>query len=196
MHIDEDIRRAFAWVEVACNMVFAIELVMRFYVQCAFLLDGADPLFLTDVAVNALPPVIDLALRSNFLLDDHTSPHSPEARWVRLLVLFRVLKLVRHYDGALALAKALQRSASPLLAPLFFTGAGTLLFAGFLCVIEPEGSAGEDFETIPEAMYFSVITLTTVGYGDVAPQTTGGRAMTAVCAILAVLFMAMPLTIV
>ncbi|KAL1525404.1 hypothetical protein AB1Y20_020263 [Prymnesium parvum] len=196
-YIDDEMREVLDSVQTYCHAVFAFELVLRFVVQCQDLITFFEPLFVIDLLSGAVPPIMDIATRSSLLWGGSTlGSHDVIARTLRFFVLLRVLKLVRHYDGARALTKALQRSAPPLLAPLFFTGAGVLLFAGLICLIETEGKAGPDFDTIPEAMWFSVVTLTTLGYGDVVPETAGGRIATALGAVVAVLFMAMPLTIV
>ena len=77
--------------------------------------------------------------------------------------------------------------------PFILRRRGVLLFAGLLCCLEAEDGG---FQTIPEAMWFSVVTLTTIGYGDVTPTTSEGKIVTAVSAVAAVLFMAMPISIV
>lgn len=199
LDISEDSRKLISLVQTICDASFMLELILRIVVQCDDLLSLADTLFFLDTVSGVCPILMDIIYNTNITFTGNSPDHLYDdlpSRFRRFFVLIRILKLIRHYDGALALAKAMRRSASPLLAPLFFSAAGILLFAGLMCVIEHETSTNGDFDNIPRAIWFSVVTLTTIGYGDVVPSSAGGKSATALCGIFAVLFMAMPLTIV
>jgi voltage-gated potassium channel len=93
-------------------------------------------------------------------------------RALRLLRVFRVLKLVQFVGEASKLRNALRTSAKKIVVFLFVviiisTFVGTLMF-----VIE---GREHGFSSIPRSIYWAVVTLTTVGYGDIAPQTTLGQ---------------------
>lgn len=61
---------------------------------------------------------------------------------------------------------------------------------------EKDGARADDFQSMWHASWFVIVTLSTVGYGDVVPATPAGQAITAVVILCGVLFMAMPITIV
>ena len=64
--------------------------------------------------------------------------------------------------------------------PLFFLMMGVVLFAGVLFYTEKGGAREDDFQSMWHACWFVVVTLTTVGYGDVTPATVAGKFTTAV----------------
>lgn len=115
---------------------------------------------------------------------------------MRLLRLLRLLKLVRHYEGSAVLANALERSTSALLVPLFFLTLLCFVFAGIIYYIEGIISENSDFDNIFKSAWFVLVTLSTVGYGDISPDSEMGKAVTVPIIVCGVLFMAMPITIV
>ena len=115
---------------------------------------------------------------------------------MRLLRLLRLLKLVRHYEGSAVLGIALQRSLVALLVPLFFLGMLCFVFGGVVYYVEGVIGGNDAFGDIFRAAWFVLVTLSTVGYGDMAPQTVLGRLVTVPIIITGVLFMAMPISIV
>ena len=115
---------------------------------------------------------------------------------LRLLRLLRLLKMAKHYDGSTVLVEALRRSMSPLLIPLFFLFLQTFAFAGAVYYTEGVIGGSSDFDNIFKAAWFVLVTLTTVGYGDVVPSSTVGQLVSVVAIVCGVLFMAMPISIV
>ena len=114
-------------------------------------------------------------------------------RAVRLLRVFRVLKLVRYLAEAETLAVALRASRRKI--TVFFGGLLTLnlIIGALIYVIEGE-QAG--FTSIPVGIYWAIVTTTTVGYGDVVPQTVPGRALAAFAMLLGYSIIAVPTGIV
>jgi voltage-gated potassium channel len=101
-------------------------------------------------------------------------------RVLRLLRVFRILKLVQFMGEASKLRNALRTSARKILVFLFFvvivsTFIGTLMF-----IIE---GREHGVTSIPRSIYWAVVTLTTVGYGDIAPQTTLGQLLATILMI-------------
>lgn len=110
-------------------------------------------------------------------------------RVLRLLRVFRVLKLAHFLSEASVLRRAL-RSSLPKI---------TVFLGSVLCTVVIIGTAmhlieGDlpGFEDIPASMYWAVVTLTTVGYGDVVPLTSLGRALAACLMILGYAIIAVP----
>lgn len=116
-------------------------------------------------------------------------------RIVRLVRVFRVFKLSRYLRGFIVLARALRESIAELLLLVLFMGFGVILFASAIYYAERSANS-ENFSSIPEAFWWATITMTTVGYGDRYPITVVGRFIGAACAVVGVLFMAMPIPVI
>lgn len=114
-------------------------------------------------------------------------------RAIRLLRVFRILKLGRFLADAEVLLQALRASRRKI--TVFFGGLLTLILimGTLMYLIEGEASG---FTSIPRSMYWAVVTLTTVGYGDIVPQTTLGRLLASVVMILGYSIIAVPTGIV
>ena len=107
-------------------------------------------------------------------------------RSIRLLRVFRVLKLWRMMNDADELSAAVWHSRSKIVVFLAtvmvaVTISGTLMYQ-IETVANPDG-ANSQFTSIPQSMYWAIVTMTTVGYGDVVPQTSSGKVISA-CLIL------------
>ncbi|MEE4154159.1 MAG: ion transporter [Erythrobacter sp.] len=112
----------------------------------------------------------------------------------RLVRLFRLASLLRFGEFSMAL-RALSQAIADRRYDLAVTGAlaGSLVLVGATALYWAEGSTQpEDFGSIPRAMWWSIITLTTVGYGDVSPVTVLGKIFAAVVALGGIGLVAMP----
>ena len=109
----------------------------------------------------------------------------------RLLRLLRLLKLARHFNALQLILQVVRRERDALQAVLLILFILIILAAGGMYVVEHEAQP-EDFGSIPQAMWWAVVTLTTVGYGDVTPVTTGGKIFGAMMTILGVGLAALP----
>lgn len=108
---------------------------------------------------------------------------------VRLLT--RTVKLARYFPGGRLIATVFQQRAGQLLT----TVGGLLLvlvIAAALMYFAESKAQPENFSSIPAAMWWSVVTLTTVGYGDVVPETPVGRVLAAIIAVLGIGLFALP----
>ena len=115
-------------------------------------------------------------------------------RILRVLRIFRILKLGHHTKEASVLSKALYASRRKIL--VFFTVVLTLvvIIGSLIYVIEPQEEDG--FTSIPRSVYWAIVTLTTVGYGDISPQTSAGQFLAAIVMILGYSIIAVPTGIV
>lgn len=114
-------------------------------------------------------------------------------RIMRLLRIFRVLKLVRFLSEANRLFDAL-RSSMPKIT-VFIVGVMCInLIVGTLMYIVEGGQNG--FDSIPRSIYWSIVTMTTVGYGDIAPVTVMGQTLASFIMILGYGIIAVPTGIV
>lgn len=113
------------------------------------------------------------------------------ARTVRLLRLFRLFKLVRYSEAIQRFHRAFNIAREELVLFLAVTAIFLYGSAVGLYYFEHEGQP-EAFASIFHSLWWAVITLTTVGYGDTYPQTIGGRTFTAVILILGLGIVAVP----
>ncbi|OVE80167.1 ion transporter [bacterium J17] len=114
-------------------------------------------------------------------------------RSVRLLRIFRVLKLARYLGEAEVLMRALRASRHKIVVFLSAVFAITVIAGSAMYVVE---GAESGFTSIPKGMYWAVVTLTTVGYGDIAPQSTFGQTISALLMIAGYGIIAVPTGIV
>ncbi|MBN2181515.1 MAG: ion transporter [Sedimentisphaerales bacterium] len=114
-------------------------------------------------------------------------------RVLRVLRIFRVLKLGHHTKEAAVLKKALYASRRKILVFLFVVMTLVVIIGSLIYVIEKEQSG---FTSIPRSIYWAIVTLTTVGYGDISPQTGLGQFLAAIVMILGYSIIAVPTGIV
>jgi voltage-gated potassium channel len=114
-------------------------------------------------------------------------------RILRILRIFRILKLVIYLDEAQLLMRALRSSRRKITVFLYTVLTLVVLFGSLMYVIEG-GSNG--FTSIPRSIYWAIVTLTTVGYGDISPQTDLGQALASMVMILGYAIIAVPTGIV
>ena len=115
-------------------------------------------------------------------------------RILRLLRMFRVLKMAHHFGQANVLVKALRSSAPKISVFLFFiltlvAVEGTLMYL-------VEGTHNPGFSSIPQSIYWAIVTITTVGYGDVAPLTVLGKVLSSIIMLSGFAIIAVPAGIV
>ena len=110
-------------------------------------------------------------------------------RAVRLLA--RIARLSRYSSGIHTLARVIRAKSAELLTVIGFLLIMLLMASSLMFFAENEAQP-DKFANIPQAMWWSIITLTTVGYGDVFPITAGGRLLAGVIAILGIGLFALP----
>jgi len=114
-------------------------------------------------------------------------------RILRVLRIFRVLKLVQFLNEANIMARAMRASSRRI--AVFFSVVITLvvIFGSVMYLIEGETNG---FTSIPRSIYWAIVTMTTVGYGDISPQTAVGQAVASVVMMLGFAIIAVPTGIV
>ena len=110
-------------------------------------------------------------------------------RILRMLRIFRVLKLAEYSSEAGVLIQALQRSRRKILVFIATLLTITVIFGALMYVIE---GPAHGFTSIPTGMYWAVVTMATVGFGDIAPGTAFGRFVTSVLIIIGYSIIAVP----
>ncbi len=117
--------------------------------------------------------------------------HVLDLRFLRIFRLARLLKLTRNSDATAVLFRVIAREWPIMSAASFIMGLLLVLTASIGYLLEHEAQP-EKFENIPQSIYWAVITLASVGYGDISPVTPWGRAMTSVLALLGIGIFAIP----
>ena len=114
-------------------------------------------------------------------------------RALRLLRVFRILKLARYLGASTSLMKALKASRIKIAVFLFSVIVLTIILGTVMYIVEgPENG----FTSIPHGMYWAIVTLTTVGYGDISPHTPFGQFIASIVMILGYGIIAVPTGIV
>ena len=112
-------------------------------------------------------------------------------RMIRALRVFRVFKAVRYSKSIRIIVNVFKRSKEPLIAVGALAAGYILLSALVIFNVEPDS-----FETFFDAVYWATVSLTTMGYGDIYPMTTIGRAVTMVSSMFGIAIVALPAGIV
>ncbi len=114
-------------------------------------------------------------------------------RILRVLRIFRVLKFVQYIGAAKSLLVALKQSRRKITVFIFTVFTLVIIFGSLMYIIEGEENG---FTSIPRSIYWAIVTLTTVGYGDISPNTPLGQAFAAFIMILGYGIIAVPTGIV
>lgn len=110
-------------------------------------------------------------------------------RALRLLRVFRILKLIRFVGEANKLTKALRQSRSKIFIFIFFVLIISIILGTIMYLVEgPENG----FKSIPQSIYWCIVTLTTVGFGDITPQTPLGQMLATLIMIIGYGIIAVP----
>ena len=114
-------------------------------------------------------------------------------RVLRVLRVFRVLKLVQFMGEAEMLRKAMSASKRKIFVFLFYVMTLVVILGSIMYLVEGEKSG---FDNIPRSIYWAIVTLTTVGYGDISPQSNLGQVIAALIMIMGYSIIAVPTGIV
>lgn len=115
-------------------------------------------------------------------------------RSLRLLRVFRVLKLARYIGESNKLLMALKASKAKITVFVFAVLVLSLILGSIMYIVEADADSG--FVSIPRSVYWTIVTLTTVGYGDIAPVTTLGQFIASIIMIMGYGIIAVPTGIV
>ncbi|KAJ4932703.1 hypothetical protein JOQ06_011118 [Pogonophryne albipinna] len=181
-------------VETICIIWFSFELVVR--LLCA----PSKVHFFKDVMNTidffAIIPYF-VTLGTELARDKTEQPSVSLAliRVIRLVRVFRIFKLSRHSKGLQILGQTLKASLRELALLIFFLFIGVILFSSAVYFAEVDSPA-TSFTSIPEAFWWAVVSMTTVGYGDMYPETVVGKLVGSMCAIAGVLTISLPVPVI
>ena len=128
---------------------------------------------------------------SLFLIGSHSLV---ALRALRLLRVFRILKLARYVGESTNFVRALKSSRAKIAVFLFFVVILCIILGTVMYLVE--GNKDSGFTSIPRSVYWAIVTLTTVGYGDIAPVTALGQFIASIIMIMGYGIIAVPTGIV
>ncbi|XP_043957394.1 potassium voltage-gated channel subfamily A member 1-like isoform X3 [Gambusia affinis] len=181
-------------VETICICWFSFELIMRFISAPSKILFFKDIMNIIDFL--AILPFF-VTVGTELAKDKGTPPSVSLAliRVIRLVRVFRIFKLSRHSKGLQILGQTLKASLRELALLIFFLFIGVILFSSAVYFAEVD-SPETMFTSIPESFWWAVVTMTTVGYGDMVPMTVVGKLVGSMCAIAGVLTISLPVPVI
>lgn len=162
------------------TIVFTIEYMVRFYCSPRPFFYGRSFYGVVDL-LSVLPSYISLIFPgANYLLI---------IRLLRVLRIFRVLKLLRYLSEANVLLRSMLMSRRKIMIFFFSVLILSVIFGSMMYVVEgPENG----FSSIPKSVYWTIVTITTVGYGDITPQTPLGQFIAALAMLTGYSIIAVP----
>ncbi|XP_040163290.1 potassium voltage-gated channel protein Shaw isoform X2 [Anopheles arabiensis] len=183
---------AFFYIECVCNAWFTFEILVRFISspnKCEFVTSS----------VNIIDYIATLSFYVDLVLQRFAS-HLENAdilEFFSIIRIMRLFKLTRHSSGLKILIQTFRASAKELTLLVFFLVLGIVIFASLVYYAERiQANPHNDFNSIPLGLWWALVTMTTVGYGDMAPKTYIGMFVGALCALAGVLTIALPVPVI
>ncbi|XP_034530043.1 potassium voltage-gated channel subfamily D member 2 [Notolabrus celidotus] len=178
---------AFFCLDTACVMIFTVEYVLRLLAAPSRWNFVKSVMSVIDV-VAIMPYYIGLVMTDN---EDVSGAFVT----LRVFRVFRIFKFSRHSAGLRILGYTLKSCASELGFLLFSLTMAIIIFATVMFYAE-KGSSASKFTSIPAAFWYTIVTMTTLGYGDMVPKTIMGKIVGSVCSLSGVLVIALPVPVI
>ena len=187
--IQEIFENEFYVIDMIAFTLFSIEYVARLYAA------PENPKYKHFILprwnqIKSGQALIDLFAILPFVLERLLNGHF-DLRFLRVFRLMRMLKLTRYTSAIETLSKVLKREWQIIFASVFVLSLLIVFTASFGYLLEHQAQP-DIFQNIPQAIYWAVTTLSSVGYGDITPITPLGRAMTVVVSLIGVGVFAIP----
>nr|QQY02444.1 potassium voltage-gated channel protein Shal 3 [Cryptocotyle lingua] len=177
----------FFCVDTACVIIFTVEYLARLYAAESRWKYVKSVMALIDL-VAILPYYIALFLPSN-------KNFSGSLVTLRVFRVFRIFKFSRHSQGLRILGCTLKSCAQELGFLLFSLTLVVVIFATVIYYIEKFDSQTR-FQSIPASAWYTIVTMTTLGYGDMVPSTVLGKIVGSICSLCGVLVIALPVPVI
>ncbi|XP_044147380.1 potassium voltage-gated channel subfamily G member 3 isoform X2 [Bufo gargarizans] len=183
-------------IEAVCIGWFTAECIVRFIVsknKCEFV---KRPLNIIDLL--AISPYYISVLMTLFTGENPQLQRAGVTlRVLRMMRIFWVIKLARHFIGLQTLGLTLKRCYREMVMLLVFICVAMAIFGALSQLLEHGLDLeikNEDYSSIPAACWWVIISMTTVGYGDMYPITVPGRILGGVCVVSGIVLLALPIT--
>ncbi|XP_026568825.1 potassium voltage-gated channel subfamily D member 3 isoform X2 [Pseudonaja textilis] len=178
---------AFFCLDTACVMIFTVEYLMRLFAAPSRYRFIRSVMSIIDV-VAIMPYYIGLVMTGN---EDVSGAFVT----LRVFRVFRIFKFSRHSQGLRILGYTLKSCASELGFLLFSLTMAIIIFATVMFYAE-KGSSASKFTSIPASFWYTIVTMTTLGYGDMVPKTIAGKIFGSICSLSGVLVIALPVPVI
>ncbi len=187
--LNQNYYKVFWYIELISVTIFSLEYCLRIWsVSATASLEGKSILKARFGYIFSFTGLVDLIAILPSLLP--LLAGGIDLRWLRVLRLARLFKF-SHYNSALEdLISAIKHESRSFLATLYLLFLAIMISSTLIYVLEQEFQP-ENFGSIPQSMWWSLITLTTVGYGDVVPSTVAGKAVAIGTALMGVCVVAL-----
>ncbi|XP_018594772.1 potassium voltage-gated channel subfamily G member 4a [Scleropages formosus] len=188
-------------VETVCVAWFSLEFLLRFIQARSKLEFLRGPLNIID-AMAILPYYVSLVVEEDSPLERERSGGSRGyldklglvLRVLRALRVLYVMRLARHSLGLQTLGLTVRRSTREFGLLLLFLTVAVALFAPLVHLAESELAGAQDFSSVPASYWWAIISMTTVGYGDMVPRSVPGQVVALSSILSGILIMAFPAT--
>lgn len=181
----------FFYIEATANAWFTFEILIRFIVSPS----KFD--FVRDV-INIIDVIATLSFYADMIITMlNRSLGNDILEFLSMIRIMRLLKLTRHSSGLRILIHTFKASAKELILLIFFLMLFIIVFASLIFYAERlEYNPENHFTSIPSGLWWAVVTMTTVGYGDMTPKTYLGMIVGGICALMGVLTIALPVPVI
>lgn len=188
-----DYSHYFVWFDTVSLVIFALEYAARVWASAEREVVAGDGALMRRVRYIFSPlALLDLIV----ILPLFLSPLLQfDLRHLRIFRLLRLLKLVRYSPALSSLGRVIKAERRALFATLLVM-ISLLFFSASLMFYLERGVQPDKFGSIPEAFWWALATLTTVGYGDVVPITAAGKTLAGITMVLGLGFYALPIGII
>jgi voltage-gated potassium channel len=208
--VDSEWHHVFVSLEAWCLTVFTGEYLLRFLTcpdRRAFLFSVSNTIDLLTIIPYYIEAIYDTNAAAAAAIAAGGSAGGNTIRVIRIFRVFRIVKVLKYVPYVSIMTQSASASAAPICMAVFVMLIGMILlaFAAYFTergtwddardiYIQPDGSPSP-FQSISEASYWAIVTLTTVGYGDLTPVTNVGQVVGALTALAGTIIVAFPVSI-
>jgi hypothetical protein len=203
IYASESAKAVLSTIEAVCSILFTIEYLLRFF-------SAPDKIAFLKGVLNFVDLIAVAPWYIEKLLPSGEGGGTAFVRIIRLVRVFRVLKVSRYLTWVRLFASALGKSSQPLAMLLFIIVIAMIFFSSIMFTAEKGVWSHEHsmwvlvddmgtpapFQSIPDTFYWCIITMTTVGYGDVYPATWFGQLVAIIASLCGILVLAIPITVI
>lgn len=179
-HVQVEYGRQIMMLEWLFTIIFTIEYALRLYCSAARLQYMRSFYGVVDL-LSILPTYLELLFPGAHM--------ALLIRVLRLFRIFRVLKLIRYLSEGNMLLRAMKLSGRKIFVFFFSISLLVMVLSTIMYAVEGPDNG---FTSIPQSMYWTIVTITTVGYGDITPHTALGQAIAALTMLLGYSIIAIP----